>query len=58
MADQINSIKGRFILSINDVPQVRDIFFNFDLQPVRTRYTSGTQGGKDVGELLVSNKSR
>lgn len=48
-------VKGKFILSINDVPQIREIFGAFRLEEVRTTYSIGTGKGSSVGELLVSN---
>ena len=39
MADLLGSIKGRFLMSINDVPEVRDIFGGFKMQEVTTSYT-------------------
>jgi DNA adenine methylase len=57
LADQLQSIKGRFILSINDVPEIRDLFAWASIQPVEVRYSVGDnaqlakeliiQGGKD-----------
>jgi DNA adenine methylase len=32
-------MKGKFILSLNDVPGVRDTFANFKIEKVPTRYT-------------------
>jgi len=55
MAEQLGRIKGRFILSINDRPQVRDLFKAFDIEPVPVRYSVG---GGDTGlfrELIISN---
>lgn len=43
LADQLAGIKGRFILSINDVPEVREIVARFDLEEVKVSYTVGTQ---------------
>ena len=57
MADQLSRLKGRFILSLNDRPEVREIFSAFEVQAVKTTYTAGshTGQGKKVGELLISN---
>lgn len=55
LAKLLKSIKGRFILSINDVPEIRRIFKSFYIKEVQTTYTSGTQSGKKAAELLVSN---
>ncbi|AWX92776.1 hypothetical protein DPM13_05170 [Paracoccus mutanolyticus] len=44
LAQVMAGIKGRFLLSLNDVPEVRAIFAGFELTEVRTTYTiSGTR---------------
>jgi DNA adenine methylase len=59
MAQLLGSIKGRFILSLNDLPEVREAFAAFDLVEVRTTYTiSGKRNDRagDRAELLISNR--
>lgn len=51
----LKGIKGKFIMSINDVPEIRAIFKGFYIKEVNTRYTVGTQSGKQAAELLISN---
>lgn len=57
MASQLSRLEGRFLLSLNDVPEVRDIFGAFTLTPVQTTYTVGktseTRGNR--AELIISN---
>ena len=55
LAKLLNVIKGKFIMSINDVPEIRAIFKGFYIKEVNTRYTTGTQSGKQAAELLISN---
>lgn len=56
MAALLKGIKGTFILSINDRPEVRKTFAGFHLLPVETTYTlAGADNAKKVGELLISN---
>lgn len=40
MADMLAAIKGRFILSLNDTPEVRALFVAFNQQAVTTAYSS------------------
>jgi len=56
LAEQLGGIKGKFVMSINDVPQVRALFGGFDIEEVVTSYTVGKQAGSrgKRGELLVS----
>ncbi|HAU29789.1 MAG TPA: DNA methyltransferase [Rhodospirillaceae bacterium] len=56
MATQLGAIQGKFILSINDRPEVRRVFKGFTIEEVDTTYTiAGADKSKPVGELLISN---
>lgn len=55
MADVLRSIKGRFILSINDRPEVRTIFAQFAQEEVAANYSiAGGDHARRYGELLVT----
>lgn len=54
LSDQLAGVKGRFLLSINDTPEIRDIFKGFHQLPVQTSYSIGRNGTR-MGELLISN---
>ena len=58
LAAQLAGLKGRFILSLNDRPEVRRCFKRFDIEAVETRYTiAGSAGAGSrpvVGEVLIS----
>lgn len=56
MADQLHTLKGRFLLSLNDHPEVRRLFAGFTIDPVPVRYTLAGMGqSKVVGEVIISN---
>ncbi|KGJ03247.1 DNA adenine methylase [Paracoccus sphaerophysae] len=58
LADLLAGIRGRFLLSLNDVPEVRAIFSAFVVQEVRTTYSiSGTRNDAagSRAELLISS---
>lgn len=57
MADVLLHLKGRFILSINDVTYVRDIFTGFEVEEVALKYSIG--GGRDraAKELIITGKA-
>ncbi len=56
LRDILLGIQGKFILSINDVPEIRHLFKDFRTEEVLTRYTvAGADKGKKASELLVSN---
>ena len=56
LAERLRQLKGRFLLSINDVPEVRRIFAGFWREEVRTTYTIGLDAGVAgaARELLIS----
>jgi DNA adenine methylase len=51
----LKGLRGRFILSLNDNSKVRELFSNFDIEAVKTRYSVNGKDHKQVGELLISN---
>jgi Site-specific DNA methylase len=56
LAGALAGLKGRFLLSINDCPEIRETFKAFQLEQVDTTYTVRGQGaGTAAKELLVSN---
>ena len=57
MALVLRGVKGRFIMSINDVPEIRALFDWAQLTEVTTSYTVGTKGDRARmrAELLISN---
>ena len=55
LADQLATIKGKFLLSLNDKPEVREIFKNFDISNADTTYSTGNRGPKKVSELIIKN---
>ena len=57
LAEALATLKGRFLMSINDVPEIRALFGAFRLTEVATSYTIGTKNDSRAkrAELLVSN---
>lgn len=55
IADQLVEIRGRFLLSINDTPGVRQVYGRFRLEEAETTWTVGPKP-KKVGELIISNR--
>jgi DNA adenine methylase len=47
MADRLKSLQGSFILSINDRPEIRDIFAGFAVEGAELTYS--VSGGKGTG---------
>lgn len=57
LSDQLRSIQGRFLMSINDVPEIRQAFAWAQIEAVSTTYSIGnhTKRATDRAELLISN---
>lgn len=54
LRDLLAALEGKFILSLNDVPDVREIYRDFKISKVKTRYSVGGSN-KAVAEVLISN---
>ena len=46
-------IKGRFMLSINDVPEARALFNGFRIEEVTTHFSIAGGDGMEAAEILV-----
>jgi len=55
MAALLQGLKRTFMLSLNDVPQVREIFKAFRIRGVELHYTAQKVAGKRYRELLITN---
>ena len=48
------SLRGRAILTINDHPDIRELFSDFQMERAEHTYTVGGGGrAKNVGEVLI-----
>jgi len=56
LAKLMADLKGKALMSMNDTPEIREIFTGFDLVEVETSYTVARQPGNrgKRGELLIS----
>ena len=55
MAELLRGIEGRFILSLNDTPEVRAMFEGFEIKTVETRYSVNVKATRRAREVLISN---
>ncbi|KEC73893.1 adenine specific DNA methyltransferase, D12 class [Rhizobium leguminosarum bv. phaseoli CCGM1] len=53
MAARLRQLKGRFILSINDVPEIRSLFSGCLIQPVELAYSISGGKGTTAKELII-----
>jgi DNA adenine methylase len=51
----LEGLKGRFIMTINDLPETRAMFKVFNIEPVAVRYSVGGAGTPQGRELIISN---
>lgn len=59
LAELLEKLKGRFILSINDTAGAREVFGRFDIQEVETTWTISTAAigrGTRVTELIIRGR--
>jgi DNA adenine methylase len=58
LVDLLKHLKGRFLLTINDTPEIRTLFRGFQIENVELKYSvtrSAKARAKKRSELLVSN---
>ncbi len=55
LAEQLKEIRGKFILSLNDVPEVRRLFEGFHVRGVELHYTSQKNAGRRYKEVIITN---
>ncbi len=55
LEERLRAIRGKFVLSINDVPEIREIFRGFHVREIDLCYTAQRAAGKRYAELLITN---
>ena len=55
MAEVLEGVKANFILSINDHPEIREIFKGFNIKPVQFKYSVSQKDLTEGKELLINN---
>ncbi|KZS54107.1 DNA adenine methylase [Rhizobium anhuiense] len=53
LAARLRQIKGRFVMSINDVPEIRELFSGCLIQPVELTYSVSGGRGTSAKELII-----
>lgn len=57
IAEKLEAIEGMFVLSINDVPEIREVFSGFELEPVTLRYSISGGVGTSAKELIITSNN-
>ena len=55
LASQLEQIKGKFLLSLNDLPETREIFKSFNLEAVKVTYSCSRTSRPKASELFITN---
>ena len=55
MAEILRGLKGKFVLSLNDVPEVRALFKGFSIKTVEFAYSAQKKPGRKFKEVLITN---
>lgn len=55
LRDHLRALSGKFLLSINDVPDIRVLFAEFHIETIDITYTVQTHGERRHQELLIRN---
>jgi DNA adenine methylase len=55
MAERLSELKGKFILSLNDLPEVRTIFHRFKIQSIDLAYSAQPSSGRRYKEVFITN---
>jgi len=55
LEETLSRLNGKFILSLNDVPEVRKLFHRYKFKEIDLAYTAQRSSGKRYPELLISN---
>ena len=56
MAEILKTIKGKFVLSLNDKPQVRELFQDFQIQNIKVKYSCGGDSHRKLFDELIITK--
>jgi DNA adenine methylase len=55
LAELMRTIKGKMIVSINDTPEIRSVFYGQVMKEVAVTYTIAEAPPKEFGELIIAN---
>jgi DNA adenine methylase len=55
LAERLKPLKGKFVLSLNDVQEVRALFKNFSIRDIELHYTAQKHAGRRYKEVIITN---
>jgi DNA adenine methylase len=55
LASRLATVKGKFLLTLNDAPEIRNLFQEFRIREIAFHYSAQRAAGKRFQELLITN---
>jgi DNA adenine methylase len=55
LSERLRRLKGKFLMTLDDHPEVRRIFHSFQINPFQMTYSSQRKAGRRYQELFISN---
>jgi DNA adenine methylase len=55
LRDVLAACQGKWLVSINNVPQIKELFNGYEIKEVKTSYSINNGNAKPVTELLIAN---
>ncbi len=55
LAKRLEGLRGKFVLTLNDVPEVRALFAKFIITEVQISYSAQRKAGRRYAELIIRN---
>jgi DNA adenine methylase len=55
LAERLKPLKGKFVLSLNDIPEVRALFKDFPIRDIELHYTAQKHADRVYSEVLITN---
>ncbi len=55
LAERLKTVQGKFLLSLNDVPQVRAFFEGFVIRDIDLHYSAQRAAGRRYQEVIITN---
>ena len=55
LEERLRNIRGKFVLSLNDLPEVRQLFKRYFIRGIEFAYSSQMKAGRKYPEVLIAN---
>jgi DNA adenine methylase len=55
LEERLHDLRGKFVLSLNDTPEVCALFNRFVIRKIELAYSAQKHAGRKYGEVLITN---